>query len=325
LIEFGKFVIWNLNAVPLTQRPDLYWIWEAFDRTLKKMGVPVAWVDATPESLKVIQPGDIVIVSDLYDTHLRYVPGAKFVTYNLGSKPWTSEIPPEDRLVLQVTCAPVYDRDHIDVCPYDSLIHTDGHGRDVSPARERWDNTTFFSKEERCLYQPWGTDLTSAEFRDPVAPSGDASYWVGSVWNNEENQGNLGEVEEMRLGLRSCGVDFEVRRATTEENIELVRSSRLAPAIAGRWAVEHNYLPCRAFKNVSYGQLGITNVPMFRSIFDGCSLQSDSIAGLIEEAFSLSDSDYVEMTRAQQKCITNQGYDFKVRNILRALEAISGT
>jgi hypothetical protein len=39
-------------------------------------------------------------------------------------------------------------------------------------------------------------------------------------------------------------------------NVAAIRRSRIAPAIAGRWQVEHNYLPCRMFKNISYGQLG---------------------------------------------------------------------
>ena len=40
---------------------------------------------------------------------------------------------------------------------------------------------------------------------------------------------------------------------------KIIANSEIAPAIVGSWQKEHEYVPCRIFKNISYGKLGMTN------------------------------------------------------------------
>ncbi len=318
--RYGKFVIWGLSKGPLI---DLYWNWSHFYKAAQYLNIPVIWVEDIPESNDLIDANDLVLIApattrpDSRNDH-RYIPGATYVTFNVldSLNPWAYDIPPEDRLLLSVNCAQEFPGNyHTYICPLTSA--------EDALKREYWDVTTIFDREARCLFQPWGTDLEPNQFLTPVAPHGDVCYWIGSIWNDELNQGNEAEIAVMVESLKQHGIGFaNPRQVPQEDSALLVRESRLAPSIAGLRAVEHNCLPCRTFKNTSYGQLAITNVPYFKKVFDGCSLQSETIPELIDEAMSLDADTYVEMTYAQQACIHNQGYATKIKNILRALEEI---
>lgn len=48
----------------------------------------------------------------------------------------------------------------------------------------------------------------------------------------------------------------------------LITSAYLAPAIVGEWQKKVGYIPCRIFKNISYGQLGVTNSRHVYELFD---------------------------------------------------------
>jgi hypothetical protein len=87
----------------------------------------------------------------------------------------------------------------------------------------------------------------------------------------------------------------------------------------GRQA-EKNYLPCRVFKNISYGQLGIVNVGKFKDIFGGAFINGETIEELVENSLSVSEKDYLELTNIQQNKIQNHTYLDKITNILVAFE-----
>lgn len=43
--------------------------------------------------------------------------------------------------------------------------------------------------------------------------------------------------------------------------MDLIQKSWFAPAFQSDHQVKHRYLPCRLFKNISYGKMGMTNNP----------------------------------------------------------------
>lgn len=57
-------------------------------------------------------------------------------------------------------------------------------------------------------------------------------------------------------------------RLDLEPTIDLISSSYMAPAIVGQWQLEKGYIPCRIFKNISYGALGITNSKTVYDLFE---------------------------------------------------------
>ena len=143
---------------------------------------------------------------------------------------------------------------------------------------------------------------------------------MGAIWNNALGQGNAAEIEELRGALQKRSLRFvHLKLVPDWVNLTAIRHSRVAPAIAGRWQVENNYLPCRMFKNISYGQLGISNVPKFAELYQNCHVPGKTIGELIDNAMSLSERDRLDLTAAQQQVTRRHTYVQKIRNIFRAL------
>jgi hypothetical protein len=166
--------------------------------------------------------------------------------------------------------------------------------------------------------------LLTWEFKKPVFNSKNPFvFWIGSIWNNELNQGNINEINMLKKVLSNEKLIFiHLQNIADFLNIIFVRMSRIAPAIAGKWQVANNYLPCRMFKNISYGQLGISNVKKFNDLFGGYSITGNNIEELIENSLKLKSNKYKEMVLGQQEIVKKHTYLNKLINICTAFEKI---
>jgi hypothetical protein len=297
LRQFDKFVVWGFRR----RRHSHRFIHQHFYSTLKKLGVPVAWVEDAPENNAIITKSDLVIAANIAGDHLDPTRGAHYVLHNFDDE-FLNAIPFERRIVLQVYTKGVASR----------------------PGLQKWGNSIFFDPASRTLYQPWGTDLLPEEFRSPLPGSVRSrrfSFFVGSIWNNEQNQGNLTEISVLTQALKQLGKRFvHVRHIPNSWNTGLVRRSCLAPAIGGGWQVENHYLPCRMFKNISYGHLGISNISGFDSILGDTAIAADGIPEMIDAALSMSDKDFTQRIADQQLIIREHCYD---KNLMRIAEAMT--
>ena len=122
-----------------------------------------------------------------------------------------------------------------------------------------------YEKVEECIYfggdilfMPWATDLMPEDIVFTGKPDSNESWWVGTMGDGEF--GNNNELDGFRKACHENGIKFcHANNLSVEENIQKIRQSYMAPAIVGTWQKRVGYLPCRIFKNISYGQLGLTN------------------------------------------------------------------
>jgi hypothetical protein len=111
---------------------------------------------------------------------------------------------------------------------------------------------------------PWATDLLPAEIDEnintlPFEHSGKAVF-VGSYWGGIH--GNNNELIKFKLGCDRYSIQFNVvnsQKVEQQESIKLIQGAYIAPSIVGQWQKEKGYIPCRIFKTISYGKLGVTN------------------------------------------------------------------
>lgn len=135
------------------------------------------------------------------------------------------------------------------------------------------EDAPFYPREKRVDFR-WATDLLPHEIDrlTPLSFPGPTRTinWVGTQWF--VNQKELGEFK------RACSryeIDFKAVGAgqngvvTIPENINLVRNSYFAPAIVGSHHIAEGYAPCRIFKNISYGAMGVTNSKRVNDVFGG--------------------------------------------------------
>ncbi len=122
-----------------------------------------------------------------------------------------------------------------------------------------------------CLYMPWATDLLPHEIDQikkqlPNVKRGNYIYFIGS-WQGDVFS-NEGEYNALRRACKEQNIEFkQSMKISPEQNVTLIQRSYMAPAIQGKWQCEVGYIPCRIFKNISYGQPGITNSKTVYDLF----------------------------------------------------------
>ena len=190
---------------------------------------------------------------------------------------------------------------------------------------EKIQGCEYYQDSLKTLYQPWATDLLPHEF-DNYSPINNFKAkskvinWVGSVMQGEH--GNQPCLEEF-AGIASLnGIEFKIyRNVEPDESIKLIRDSYMSPALQGKWQVENGYIPCRIFKNISYGHLGSTNSRAVYDLYEGQLIYSNSPAQLFVE-LDRQIKNFDKNTRDKIRLLTKERHTYvnRIQNILKIME-----
>ena len=125
----------------------------------------------------------------------------------------------------------------------------------------------LYDVNERTIYMPWATDLLPYEIdqiksqfklRDQQKKE---AVFIGKFgkYGNIKFQ-NIDKIDTFKKACNQLGIYFTCHKGIDNDvSINLIKNAYLAPALQGQWQCETGYIPCRIFKNISYGQLGVTN------------------------------------------------------------------
>ncbi len=295
LRRYGRLVLWGFTE----SLDSIRHIFRHYERAARRLGKETLWLPDAPTSLAALRTGDLVLGVDVEGLHLRAVPDVDYVLHNFdGSHPVFERLSENCLLRLQVFT------------------------RAAEQYGIAWDPVRRYDRAARTLFQPWGTDLFVDEFLEPAYVDhvyATSAVFVGAVWD-DGGLGNASAIDELRGILAERGIELRhLTHVPDEENVAEVRRSRIAPAFAGAWQVENDYLPCRVFKNVSYGKVALTNVPRFERLFAGARL-GGTIAEVVDAALALSELDHAELVVAQQAIVARYTYRESLEAIARALE-----
>lgn len=133
------------------------------------------------------------------------------------------------------------------------------------------------------LYVTWATNLLPEEFNldDADIKRENIIYFSGNVSSSGrcENSSNFDPfIDESR----KSGIPFIINDPFNNplSNDEVVRRTKisiLGVDIRGPEHVRNGYVPCRVFKSISWGHLGMTNSPEVYAELDGnCLLETDT-------------------------------------------------
>ena len=298
--KFNKMVIWGLKKQWHTHR----FVFQAYYKVFKKYGVPVVWVDDNKKFQNVVEKGDLIFSAG--GMHGKMVPEKKgLIDYNFPIRDDVFYC-----LHAELDCL----IEKLDKNKYIQLKYYSNEAEAFTKLYE----AVHFDQKTRTMYQPWGTNILSDEFKKPTFNKHKFMYWIGSIWNDKNNHGNLVEIAKLKEALKKNGIKFiHMRFIPNFLNCLLIRLSRLAPSISGRRQVEINYLPDRMFKNISYGQLGFSNVSKFKEIFKDCIVYDPDMETMINKVLSLKKDEYIKMIERQQEICKNYTTANHLNNILK--------
>jgi hypothetical protein len=190
------------------------------------------------------------------------------------------------------------------------------------------------SMNYEAVYMTWPTDLLPWEINlaDAETPRENVIHFVGTPYNNNRRFETFKKITAEH-GIQWIHHDPWVNPVSFEEGKELVKRSILAPdfrpesspedkatygEMNGKNHLAIGYIPCRLYKNISYGHLPLTDSPHAAEHFgDGVVFHQD-----IETLFTKgleAQNDIERKHRAMKLVQSRHTYLHRARDLLRAL------
>jgi len=167
----------------------------------------------------------------------------------------------------------------------------------VLPYNTKYEYHSYFDGYN-CIYLYWATDLLPFEIDKNISSIsnihngiGNEVHFVGhftNIWNIFYNF-----CKKYNISFRQHGATFSIQHQnnkTIDENMELIQKSIIAPALQDEHQINMKYIPCRIFKNISYGKMGITNNPFVNELFDNKLLFNSNIETLLLEGINFENN-----------------------------------
>jgi hypothetical protein len=127
---------------------------------------------------------------------------------------------------------------------------------------------SFFDRKNSTLCQPWGTDLLPDEFYYNLIPfnkSKNKIYYIGSI--TDDNREMIKTFEKACIDNKKKFINLN--DVSDEKARQYIQKSYISPDIRCLHHVNIGYIPCRIFKNISYGAIPATNSLICKEFFNG--------------------------------------------------------
>jgi len=207
-----------------------------------------------------------------------------------------------------------------------TLYEPKSSNRDLHSKYQK-ENTVYYE----AVYVAWATDLLPHEINleNRFLESEKVVYFIGSV-----SGGNGREISKFAEGCSKRGIkvlfnDPWKNPLSFEEAQRLVQKSIIAPDIrgsgdrskpneTGTCHKQIGYIPCRLFKNISYGKLGATNCKRLKDLFGGYVVYCEDEDALVEEC--LKHWDNVEYIKTQMEWVRdNHTFINRVQDLMSVI------
>lgn len=242
---FSKVIIWGH---PLHSHTHSYIHW-GFYRAFQHLGYEVYWVSDISEIKSLDLSGTLFITEGQVDSSMPKRKDCYYILHNCKRDEYRGLLNGDRCILLQVythDCIP-YVTEKLGECMYSNLA-------------------------EKMIFLPWATDLLPHEIdemkKDAFQKKDYTVTWIGTIGDGVF--GNQNEINGFAKACNENNIIFKrYTNVSADKNIELIQKSYLALALQGAWQCEKGYIPCRIFKNISYGQWGITNNKAVYDLFEG--------------------------------------------------------
>lgn len=265
-IQLRQFVIWGYKLHSHTHS----YIHNAFYHAFQYHGFPVLWLDETDDISRIDFSRTLFLTEHNVNKQIPCRTDCLYLTHyvDVGDYPG---VPKENIIVLKMSQRDFTeeDKDWGKGVVYEELREKRGYG-------EPWE---YHAQVDgyHCWYTYWATDIFPQQIDENIRKLENGELAA----QRTRDIHFVGHMEEVWVYFRMLcvgnGIPFHhhgasfskdsPRNRTTEENMELIQRSWMAPALQSDHQVKHRYIPCRFFKNISYGKMGMTNNPAMMELF----------------------------------------------------------
>lgn len=289
----NKVIIWGHKLHTSTHS----YVQNGYYRAFKKLGWETQWVDLTDHPNDIDASDAVIFVEDSVKKGMPIRKDCKYITHHL----------PTEELVDQGI-------------PYENILKL-GNYLPREEVHEKVADLTYWDKSTRSLYQCWGTDLLPDEIDTDGYVEFDKKAkrlnYVAMLYE----QGPWWAQEFANIIHEKHDVEFVVytQNASDEENKTLIRESFLCPDFRSDWHLQCGYIPCRMFKNISYGRITGTNSPLVKRALGDYVVFGGTPHTLYENLMEAELNRKVNMKEAMTYVKENHTFINRVNNLLKFL------
>lgn len=288
-----KFIIWRHKLHESTHS----YIHSSYNKAFKYLGYETHWVDSR-DDLSSIDFSDAVFFAEgSCSDDMPRLANCKYIAHHVDNEKLISS-----------------------GIPFENILNL-GNYLPREEVHEKVEDLAYWDKNTRTLYQCWGTDLLPSEIDIdgyvPFNPSRKTLNYVAMLYE----QGPWWAEEFATLLDRNFGVEFKVftQHVSHEENIQLIRDSFLCPDFRSDWHLECGYIPCRMWKNISYGRITGTNSPYVKRALGDYVVFGGTPQTLYQNLLNAEQNRTINMKDAMMFVRDNHTFINRVNNILKFL------
>ncbi len=281
------------------------YIHSGYVRAFEYLGYDTYWLDSkSPDLVNFPTKGTLFFTEDQVDGDIPLSKESAYVTHSSSKSKY------EDHGVRR-----------LNLCNYVADLQTGQSYNYPANQVERIDNVTFFDSKANALYQPWAASLLPYEIvpSDAVKfdPSRKLINYVGTIGHD-----NIGlRIKEFERQAKKSGKSIKIHSGVNDSAArDLIRDSLLAVDIRGDWHLERGYIPCRLWKNISYGMHVGSNSTLMEQVFEGRITIASDPATLFDETLRVSSQTSMFEIEENMKWIRE--YHTFVNRAQRVIEAV---
>jgi len=310
-IQIKQVVLWGHKLHTHTHS----YIHNAFFRTFQHLGYKTTWYDDEDDVNDIDFSFSLFITEHQVNKKIPCRQDCLYLSHYVDEGDYPG-VPKDNIIILKVSPRDFYenDKDMGKNYNYTQLLYG-----------TKYEYQSFIDGYQ-CLYMFWATDLLPDEINKniqllPLIESKQKSiFFVGSiteVWYNF-----IQECKRVNIDFYHYGASFKkdsIRNKTVEENVKLIQDSVVAPALQDRNQLKSKYIPCRIFKNISYGKMGMTNNPIVYQLFDRQILYHHDTSELLKKGlqFEKDPQKNKHITRLMEYVRDNHTYLNRIHTITK--------
>jgi hypothetical protein len=258
-LNIKRFVAWGHKLHTHTHS----YIHNAFIRAFQHLGYPTLWLDNNDDISQIDFEGSLFLTEGQVHQNIPVLANCYYILHNIPDINHFQNVPNSHILILQVYTHDVANRP-TKKCFQPFVYRETGNG----------------------LSMPWATDLLPHEIDenikelDTIVPASPPEvHFIGMPtppWDIVSNYCRTHGITFRQIG------GFSKSNVELADNVTLIKQSIVAPSLQENWQVEHGYIPCRIFKNISYGKMGMTNSKTVYDLFNEKIIYSSDINQLMD-------------------------------------------
>jgi hypothetical protein len=300
-----KIIIWGHKLHSHTHS----YIHNAFYNSFKKLNYDTYWFDDNDDVSNFDFSNSFFITEHQVNKKIPCRTDCLYLSHYIDEGDYIG-VPKENIIMLKISKRDFFECD----------IHHNYQYKELNYG-EKWE---YYSNIDgyNCLYMYWATDIFPEQINENIKKLGTLTRTnkinfigtFGTIWRKFYELCN-----KYNLIFQQYGATFNInsnQNMSILQNQELIQTSFTAPALQDDHQIKCKYIPCRIFKNISYGKMGITNNPTVNELFDNRLIYDNDLNALFQKIiqFELT-PDYEKMKELMEYVRDHHTYLNRINTI----------